>query len=67
MKVNKTHCATDIDVTVPDGIEPNKENGTFSDLAVGVSCGVLLAAGGGIVVVVVVFAVMRKVAICDKR
>ena len=37
-------------------------------IAVGVSCGVLLAAGGGIVVVVVVvFAVTRKTTTCDKR
>ena len=36
-------------------------------IAVGVSCGVLLAAGGGIVVVVVVFVVTRRTTTCDKR
>ena len=39
----------------------------YTYIAVGVSCGVLLAVGGGIVVVVVVFAVIRKTATCDKR
>ena len=36
-------------------------------IAVGVSCGMLLAVGGGIVVVVVVFVVIRKTETCHKR
>ena len=57
--------ATDI----ADGVKPTagEEVATYIYIAVGVSCGVLLAAGGGIVVVVVVFAVTRKTAQCDKR
>jgi uncharacterized membrane protein YhiD involved in acid resistance len=39
----------------------------YTHIAVGISCGVLLAVGGGIVVVVVVFVVIRKTATCEKR
>ena len=51
-------CATDIDV--PDGVKPmaGEEMTTHTYIAVGVSCGVLLAAV--VVVVVVVVAVLVR-------